>query len=532
VKIVDVTAAGAGDRTAAESSAPHSPQGPSSLLELGLLALIAGLAAVLRFHSLAAKSFWFDEGVSVAIARLDWYNFARILWRREANMSLYYLLLHYWLHFGGSEFFVRALSILFAIGSVPAIYLLGRRPFDSRVGLIAAALLAVNAYHVQYSQEARGYSLMVFLCLLSSLYFLKCLSEPSRRNRAAYVLSSALAVYAQFFSGLLVIAQWLSLTFLDGEQPAPQTRAGTRNDWRWIALLVSPVVAFVATTGTGPLRWVQRPGLKDLWVFALHVTGNGGPLLLLACVAAALLPALRSHRGLRVSWEAWRYRFLLCWLVFPILLTLGLSLAKPLFVPRYFIFCLPALLLLVACGITRLRSAWLTVPALLFVLILSFRGTAGYYKQDLDIQRDDWRAATQYLLNHAQSGDALLFHVPMGRMSYEFYHSVLEPASAAPVVLYPRHGDRITFLDFVEKPNDTELERLLPQHPRAWLVLTYAETQSGLPDSRSLELSKLLGNFYPGVEQRDFQGIEILLYTKRNAGNEFVAPLSRRGLAY
>ena len=58
------------------------------------------------------------------------------------------------------------------------------------------------------------------------------------------------------------------------------------------------------------------------------------------------------------------------------------------------------------------------------MLILSFRGTAGYYKQDLDIQRDDWRAATQYLLNHAQPGDALLFHVPMGRMPYEFYRSL------------------------------------------------------------------------------------------------------------
>ena len=152
-------------------------QSASSPLELSLLVLIAGLAAVLRFHSLAAKSFWFDEGVSVAIARLDWYNFARILWRREANMSLYYFLLHFWLYFGGSEFFVRALSVLFAVASVPVIYLLGRRLFDSRVGLIAAALMAVNAYHVQYSQDARSYSLMVLLCLLSSLYFLKCLER-------------------------------------------------------------------------------------------------------------------------------------------------------------------------------------------------------------------------------------------------------------------------------------------------------------------------------------------------------------------
>ena len=166
MKIGDASAAG--DSIAPGSATPRSPQRTSSPLGFGLLALIAAVAAVLRFHSLAAKSFWFDEGVSVAIARLDWYNFARILWRREANMSLYYFLLHYWVHFGGSEFFIRSLSVFFAIASVPVIFLLGGRLLDSRIGLIAAALLAVNAYHVQYSQEARSYSLMVLLCSLSS----------------------------------------------------------------------------------------------------------------------------------------------------------------------------------------------------------------------------------------------------------------------------------------------------------------------------------------------------------------------------
>jgi len=515
VKIVDATAAGVGDQSTTDSPASHSPQAASSPLELGVLTVIAGVAAVLRFHSLAAKPFWFDEGVSVAIARLDWYNFARILWRREANMSLYYLLLHYWLHFGGSEFFVRSLSVLFAVASVPVIYFLGRRLFESRVGLIAAALLAINAYHVQYSQDARSYSLMVLLCSLSSLYFLKCLSEPSRHNRAAYVVASVLAVYAQFFSGLLVIAQWVSLWFLH-EPLSFQTLAKIKNEWRWIALLTSPVVAFVVTTGTGPLRWVQRPGLKDLWIFALHLTGNGGPWLLLACAAAclaALSPVWQTRKIPRVAREFWRCRFLLCWLLLPLLPTLALSLVKPLFVPRYFIFCLPALLLLVACGITRLRSASLLVPALLFVLILPFGGTAGYYQQDLDIQRDDWRAATHYLLNHARPGDALLFHVPMGRMPYDFYHSPAGPTSTGPIVLYPSHGDRLSFLDFVEKPNDVAIERLLPQHARAWLVLTYAETPSGLPDARTIELTKLLGNTYLTLEQHDFPGIEILLYS-------------------
>jgi len=476
------------------------------------LAVVTTVAAVVRLHALAAKSFWFDEGVSVAIARLDWYNFGRILWRREANMSLYYLLLHFWLRFGGSESFVRALSVLFAVASIPAIYWLGKRLFDARVGLIAASLLAVNAYHLQYSQEARSYSLMVLLCLLSSLYFLKCLALPSRRNRAAYIVCSALAVYAQFFAVLLVLAQWLCLRRLESDSASTRVK----NDWRWIALAISPVLVFVATTGTGPLRWVQRPGFKDLWTLALHFTGNGGALLLgafaTACLAA-LLPLWRERQLRRFSWDAWHYWFLLLWIVVPLLLTLGVSLVKPLFVPRYFIFCLPALLLLVACGVARLRSAWLTVPAVLLLLVLSFRGTAGCYQRDLDIERDDWRAITQYLLNHSQPGDALLFHVPMGRMPYEFYRS-LRPLTPAPDVLYPHHAGSITFLDFVEKPNHLELASLLPLHGRTWLVLTYAKTPLGQPDARTAELRQLLQPPYTLVEQHDISGVTILLFSR------------------
>jgi uncharacterized membrane protein len=509
VNIAEASPGGVG----AEPSAALTSRAASSPLELGTLAVITAVASVLRFHALAAKSFWFDEGVSVAIARLDWYNFARILWRREANMSLYYFLLHHWLRFGGSEFFVRALSVLFAIASIPLIYGLGRRLFDARVGIIAASLLAVNAYHVQNSQDARSYSLMVLLCLLSSLCFLRCLAEPSRRNRAAYVITSALAVYAQFFAVLLVLVQWLSLRYVERDSVSSHVKT----DWRWIALAISPVLVFVATTGTGPLRWVQRPRPGDLWVFALHLTGNGGPLLLGAFVAACLAaaPALwRDHRLRSFSWHAWRFRFLLLWIVVPPLMTLAVSLVKPLFVPRYFIFCVPALLLLLASGVARLRTPWLKVPAVLLLLILSFRGTAGYYQRDLDIERDDWRGITQLLLDRTEPGDALLFHVPMGRMPYEFYRS-FQPLAPAPVVLYPNHADRITFLDFVEKPNSAELTGLLRLHRRVWLVLTYAKTPAGMSDTRTAELTQLLGLTHTNIGQREISGVQILLYSRK-----------------
>ncbi len=486
------------------------PLAPPSALDLGMLALITVAAAALCFHSLAAKTFWFDEGASVAIARLDWLNFGRILWRREGNMSLYYLALRAWLHFGDSEAFIRGLSAGFALGAVPAVYFLGRRLFDPRTGLIAAMLLGVNAYAVRYSQEARSYSLMILLCVLSSLYFVKSLQSPSRRNRVAYVLLSALAVYAHFYSGLLIGTQWLSLSFLDRRFISTKMR----KDWLWIALAVSPVAAFVATTGAGPLRWIQRPGMKDLWNFALCLTGNAGALLLVAYViacGAAVLPGLRGQTAQRVSWEAWRYRFLLLWLFLPVLLTLAVSWARPLFLPRYFIFCLPALLLLAAAGLARLRSAWLLAPALLVFVALSLRGTMSYYQQDFDLHRGDWREVSHYVLTHAQSGDAVVFHIAMGRMPYEYYHSLLGAASA-PVVLYPHRGDRITFLDFVDNLDMGQLERSLPQYPRVWLVLSHAGTPTGL-DSTAQTIENLILRSHP-VQEQEFRHPDVVLYTR------------------
>ena len=79
--------------SAIQKRTPNYP----AYLSLTLLAAIVVIASLLRFHAIGQKNVWVDEGVSIALARLDWYNFVRILWRHEANMTLYYLFLRAWL---------------------------------------------------------------------------------------------------------------------------------------------------------------------------------------------------------------------------------------------------------------------------------------------------------------------------------------------------------------------------------------------------------------------------------------------------
>ncbi len=478
--------------------------------QLTILAILVVLAAILRFHALGQKSVWIDEGVSIEMARLDWYNFLRILWRHEANMVLYTVLLRGWLHFGQSEGFIRALSVVFSLATLPAIYALGRRMFSERVGLIASFLLVINTYHIRYAQEARSYALYPLLCVLSSIYFLKFIDDPCRRNRIAHVTWSALAVYAHFFAGFVVVAQWISIRLLDN----PEIETKFRRNWRDFAIAISPLVLFVLTTGTGVLRWIPRPHLSYLWDTFAFFAGNGGiwlALLYAGAIIAAVVP-MRGWRTRRAQWTTWRYRYLLIWFLFPILLVFLVSQAKHIFLARYFVFCLPAMILLAAAGLARLRPKWLMAASLIIVALLSFRGISSYYQKDFDIGREDWRSATRYLLDHAQPGDVVMFHQPIGRMPYEYYCSRIA-ASAYPTVIYPAHGGRLSFRDFYAgHAPDSFLESVPEHYSRTWVIFTYNDL-GGHPDPTTDLIDNLYGQDYGRKRATAFSGIEVRLYS-------------------
>jgi mannosyltransferase len=509
------------------STALSAGSGPRRSVVLTLAVLfVAG--AVLRFLFLTRKPFWFDEAFSVEVARLDWGNFLHLLWAREANMSLYYVLLRGWLHFGESEFFIRSLSAVAAVATLPAIYWLGRLLFDRHVGLIAVALLSFNAYHVRYAQEARSYTIFVLLTTLSGAFFAASLQEPSRRNRMGYVPATILAVYAHFFALLLVAAQWLALRLRRGAQPADAVAgngvgipARMPQVWIWIGISVLPLLVFVGKVGAGPIRWIQRPALRDLLDYYERMAGNGGLLLLglyaAACVAAIAPVGKRLQaRAENADWETWRYQFLLLWLLFPMALTVLLSFARPVFLARYLVFCLPAFIVLAAVGLARLRNGWLLGAALAVMLLLSLSGTLAYYDHDFDLVRDGAGAATDYVLDHAQAGDVIVFHIAETRAAYEFYRSLRGGANCAagtgPEIIYPNHGDGLNYRDFTGKPTGEFLRTLSGRYERVWVVLMNNGTPTG-PDPTTLTLTQILGDSFARAQRVQFPQVEVRLYS-------------------
>jgi uncharacterized membrane protein len=474
-----------------------------------VLLLLIAVGAVDRLLYLARKPFWFDEFFSVEVARIGWGNFLHLLWWREANMSLYYLLLRIWLHGGQSEYFIRSLSVVFAVATIPAIYWLGVELYDRRVGLIASALFAFNAYSVRYAQEARSYALFLLLATLSSCFLIAWLREPSRKNRIGYVVVSVLAVYAHFYALLLIAVHWLASRWRGKHSKIEIGQL--RGAWICIGIAVLPLLIFVAKTGAGPIKWISRPGLGDVFAFYKHLAGGATwPLLAVfaAACTTAVLPVAKRLLSRDRGWETFRCQFLLIWLLLPVALTVVLSFARPVFLGRYMIFCLPPLIVLASAGLARLRNAWILTVALAVMLLLSAQGIGFVYANDFDSERDASGAAAEFILQHAQPGDAIVFHIAETRLPYEFFRGERD----GPEIIFPTHGWQLDYRDFTGKPT-VDLLRTAAEHPRLWVMLMNNGTAEK-PDATTVMMSQVLSEKYPAADRWEFYKVEVRLYRR------------------
>ena len=491
---------------------------------MGLIVLVA---TILRLHALTAKSFWLDEGISVQIARLPWNQLLFALRHREANMALYYLLLRFWLLFGSSEGYIRGLSVLFSVATIPLLYALGSRLFGSAAGLLGAWLLAVNAYHIRYAQEARGYAMVVFFSVLAGWLLVRNFQEPLSAKWGAYAAAGAFAVYSHLFGALVLVAHGASLAFL------PRTDLPWRElkrSARWVVYMTVPLILVIVTVGDASMRWIQPPDLHTVAQFFIAIAGNGGHLLLLmesiAVGTAAYALRKDSRRGTETG-SRWAYMFAFVWLSVPVFLVMAVSLVRPIFLARYLNPCLPALMLIVAAGILKLRRPVAVWVLAAIISVLSLAGTFSYYRRDFDLDRDDWRAAASYVIEHASSGDGIFFYQGFGRLPFEFYRSIGKPASVWPVALVAANGGDWGYRDSLFSYAADMLQDAGPGSDRVWLVLDLDTGENGQPTPTSKIVRSVYGKGRHLIDEKRISKITILLFARdaaEAAGTKGLSP--------
>ena len=191
-----------GELRSTQTPAPRRSDTPSIVsarwVPWAVTSFSIALLALISLWGIGRCPFWRDEVWSIEVAwpRLGGHASAHLAAPRPI-WPLYYVTLSGWLKIGTSEAFVRTLSVIFALATVPVTFLLARRLYGAfgawcdcrREQSSLSPVLAI------YAQEARSYTLVALLAATSTLFFVRALDRRDRRIRALYGVTAAALVY-------------------------------------------------------------------------------------------------------------------------------------------------------------------------------------------------------------------------------------------------------------------------------------------------------------------------------------------------
>ncbi|MHB1162451.1 MAG: ArnT family glycosyltransferase, partial [Chloroflexota bacterium] len=250
----------------------------------------------------------------------------------------------------------RMNSVLLGAATVLLVYLVGRRLWGRRVGLMAGALMAVNFLHVRNSQYAVNDVPSTFFVVAAVFFAVRLVEEGSWRYYALAGLMAGLAASTKYNAGVVVVAIAAAHLVRCG---------GLRNGCGRGALArlglsaATSLAGFVAGTPysildfdtflggfasqleIGQSAWSGQSAVPTAWLFLTGAThGSGLVLSLLAVLGMAVL--LARHR-----------REALLLLSFPLTYLAFMS-AMELFFVRWVVPATPFLSLFAALGLDRL----------------------------------------------------------------------------------------------------------------------------------------------------------------------------------
>jgi mannosyltransferase len=378
---------------------------------VGVLVAATLTASALLLVGLSRESLWIDEAYSVNVTAsgpstlLQWLV-------REMNMSAYYVTLLPVVALSTSEFAVRLPSAIAAITSVPLLFWVVRLAAGVRVAMIAVVLLVANPFFVEYGREARSYSMVLAVALLSTGAFIHAVRGQGRRWWTVWTLAAAAGAYLHYFALLLPAAHLFTgrvtqrIDFGD-----ERVRTAILN----LGVLVSPQV-FLMLLQRPTAEWIPPLSLERL-VHQLGALVGGSWLSLGVGASLALFGITRAWAHERDDERRFSIVLFAAIVALPILVAVLGSLIRPMLVDRYLTPALAGWLSLAAIGIASLRTWLVRTLALLVAVGLMLPAIVDIHRSP---QKDDWEGVTAALLANVGPDDRVAIVPPY--VSWPIYY--------------------------------------------------------------------------------------------------------------
>ena len=386
----------------------------------GIFAVAGAIAisAVIALWGIGQAPVWGDETASLHFAHLSWTDMWKATRYVDAVFVLYYGLLHA-LTLGRVTLFEgRALSTLFALPTLPLVYLIGMRLFGQRVAIGATVLCSLNYLFLQEAREVRMYALLETVDTASWLAFLLALERRSTARLAGCTMIGIVSILIHPLAVANLGAEIVAAFLVVRERRTLISILSSIGLACVIGVGILVVTAHAA--GTAQIFWIPKPSPRELWSAIADSSGGRLPAFL-----GIVILAVAAYRA--IVRPARETTVVLSWLLVPpIILILFSYVNTPIFVNRYLIEVVPAAALLTAWLIAGIsfRAVRIAVVALLAITtVIAVRKVHTFNKTD-------WPVIDRSLQARAKPGDVIAFSSIGLELSYQderTYHLLTMP---------------------------------------------------------------------------------------------------------
>lgn len=137
----------------------------------------------------------------------------------DTHPPLYFWIMFFWMKiFTDSVFAVRFFSVFLGVLSIPLAYKLTEYLFNENAAVFSAWFVAILAFTVRFSQEARAYSLILTLSLSAWILLLRFEKFGKKQDLFCYVFLNSLGLYTHYFYIFIVFAQFIYFTIIYGKE--------------------------------------------------------------------------------------------------------------------------------------------------------------------------------------------------------------------------------------------------------------------------------------------------------------------------
>jgi hypothetical protein len=397
------------------TSAKEGPDRRKTVLVVGGITVVALAVRLAAFRG----SFFGDELFTYEMATRPGLNdvLAGVRSPVEITPPLFFFIAWAFQKLGDPLVWLRVPSLLAGVATVPLVYVLGIRTVGRRsAAVIGAGLFALSPLATFYATEARAYSLMVLLVVLSTLALLRALDTNDARWWTALAIAIAAALYTHYTCIFVLATQagWALFTRRDRIRPLLIAHGAA------LAAFLPWIPSFLDDRNSAYESWIEKlhpftftNALNDIGRLAdggpnaaLRVVPGNAALALLAISAALAVGGFVLRRARSAERLPSRTMLIaLLALATPVGTALYSLVGDSQFLARNLLPSLPAAAIAFGALLVALPRK---VGAVALVLTMVAYGIGAASWQDRDVQRPAYAEIGDYLEANARPQDQVL----------------------------------------------------------------------------------------------------------------------------